>query len=218
MRVVKLNIVFMMPLCQCQATLSATGSLSADAAGALDLLVRQLRGGSCSSEAATETSTEDASTSNRRQSGLRTALAEAAVAHACCCVLSGMATSLHDDEEALLMTMRGAIVPAGGIGAAGIVVGAAATGGVGAAASSTREELKEGLSPGRIMEGHPEATTSSAGTTRTDQQDVTVARSRAELALRYRVARKRLLAQWGGAVQNFVPPPRATAARVSQVF
>ena len=112
------------------------------------------------------------------------------------------------------MTMRGAIVPAGGIGAAGIVVGAAATGGVGAAASSTREELKEGLSPGRIMEGHPEATTSSAGTTRTDQQDVTVARSRAELALRYRVARKRLLAQWGGAVQNFVPPPRATAAQV----
>ena len=47
-----------------------------------------------------------ASASTRRQSGLRTAVAEAAVAHACRCALSGMATSVNEDEEALLMMMH----------------------------------------------------------------------------------------------------------------
>ena len=65
----------------------------ADAARALDLLVRSSTG-SRSREAATqraiETSNEMASASTRRQSGLRTAVAEAAVAHACRCVLSGI--------------------------------------------------------------------------------------------------------------------------------
>ena len=51
--------------------------------------------------------------------------------HAAACFQVYMATSVNEDEEALLMMMRGANVPAGGIGAAGAqhyTCGAHATG------------------------------------------------------------------------------------------
>ena len=140
------------------------------------------------------------------------------MAHACRCVLSGMATSLHEDEGALLMMMHEDIIPAGGIGAAGRSTCVAHTS-LRQATGDRASGIPEATTLTTGATGGPAAgRTTSAGATCSSQQDVAVARSRAQLALRYRVARKRLLAQWGGDVQNFAPPPRATAATVSQVF